>query len=235
MIQKKVIKGLVVFVKDNDPFYENILKDFLKFRLNVKKVFRSIEDTKVVLIETERGPMVLKVFAPTHKKAERFLKSCVKKDYYENLIYQTNRVRSEGVTSINDYYLLAERKTLNFSQYFIMLIEYIEGEGLEQYAEVPETLKRQIAESIKELHEHGMVSGDPHKANFIVSNDGLRLIDLSGKKISPLLKAKDRIDLERHYGIRNDLYDSGYKSLIFKKKIKNIIREIKFDLGLKKR
>ncbi|WP_306674618.1 lipopolysaccharide core heptose(II) kinase RfaY [Escherichia coli] len=31
------------------------------------------------------------------------------------------------------------------------------------------------------MHQHGMVSGDPHKGNFIVSEKGLRLIDLSGK------------------------------------------------------
>lgn len=235
MIQKKTIDNLVVFVKDNDPFYEKILKDFLRFNLKVTKVFRSIEDTKVILIETERGPIVLKVFAPKHKKVERFLKSCVKRDYYENLIYQTNRVRSEGVSSINDYYLLAEKKTLNFSHYFIMLIEYIEGTGLEQYVDVPEHIKKEISDSIKELHDHGMVSGDPHKANFIVSEQGLRLIDLSGKKTSPLLKAKDRLDLERHYGIKNTLHDSGYNSLLFKKKLKNIIREIKVKLGLKKR
>ncbi|RFQ61832.1 hypothetical protein CRD98_30345, partial [Escherichia coli] len=31
----------------------------------------------------------------------------------------------EGIQSINDYFLLAERKTLNFAHYYIMLIEYI--------------------------------------------------------------------------------------------------------------
>ncbi|GDO34389.1 lipopolysaccharide core biosynthesis protein WaaY [Escherichia coli] len=67
---------------------------------------------------------------------ERFLKSCIKKDYYENLIYQTDRVRGEGIQSINDYFLLAERKTLNFAHYYIMLIEYIEGVGLNEYLEI---------------------------------------------------------------------------------------------------
>lgn len=234
MIHKKKIKDLTVFIKDNDPFYEEILNDFLNFNLKILKVFRSIDDTKVILIDTLRGPIVLKVFAPKHKKVERFLKSCIKKDYYENLIYQTNRVRSEGVNSINDYYLLAEYKTLNFAHYFIMLIEYIEGVGLEEYKEIPEDIKLQLAESIKELHAHGMVSGDPHKGNFIVSEKGLRLIDLSGKKISPVLKAKDRIDLERHYGIKNEIQDSGYNSLLFKKRLKAIIRDIKIKLGLKK-
>ena len=187
----------------------------------------------VILIDTARGPLVLKVYAPKHKMTERFLKSCIKKDYYENLIYQTDRVRGEGIQSINDYFLLAERKTLNFAHYYIMLIEYIEGVGLNEYLEISEDLKDQLSESIKELHQHGMVSGDPHKGNFIVSEKGLRLIDLSGKKTTAVLKAKDRIDLERHYNIKNELKDFGYTYLIFKKKIKKVIRDVKVKLGLK--
>ncbi|HAN4345864.1 TPA: lipopolysaccharide core heptose(II) kinase RfaY, partial [Escherichia coli] len=205
----------------------------LTCRVKTLKVFRSIDDTKVILIDTARGPLVLKVYAPKHKMIERFLKSCVKKDYYENLIYQTDRVRGEGIQSINDYFLLSERKTLNFAHYYIMLIEYIEGVGLNEYLEISEDLKEQLSESIKELHQHGMVSGDPHKGNFIVSEKGLRLIDLSGKKTTAVLKAKDRIDLERHYNIKNELKDFGYTYLIFKKKIKKAIRDVKVKLGLK--
>ncbi len=73
----------------------------------------------------------------------------------------------------------------------------------------------------------------PHKGNFIVSEKGLRLIDLSGKKTTAVLKAKDRIDLERHYNIKNELKDFGYTYLIFKKKIKKVIRDVKVKLGLK--
>lgn len=233
MIYNKTISELQVFIKDNDPFYERVLNDFLTCRVKTLKVFRSIADTKVILIDTARGPLVLKVYAPKHKMIERFLKSCVKKDYYENLIYQTDRVRGEGIQSINDYFLLAERKTLNFAHYYIMLIEYIEGVGLNEYLEISEDLKNQLSESIKELHQHGMVSGDPHKGNFIVSEKGLRLIDLSGKKTTAVLKAKDRIDLERHYNIKNELKDFGYTYLIFKKKIKKAIRDVKVKLGLK--
>lgn len=53
----------------------------MTFNLQVKtlKVFRSIDDTKVILIDTARGPLVLKVYAPKHKMTERFLKSCIKR------------------------------------------------------------------------------------------------------------------------------------------------------------
>ncbi|TYN20971.1 heptose kinase, partial [Salmonella enterica subsp. enterica serovar Typhimurium] len=48
------------------------------------------------------------------------------------------------------------------------------------------------------------VSGDPHKGNFILQGNEIRIIDLSGKRPSRQRKAKDRIDLERHYGIKNN-------------------------------
>ncbi len=40
---------------------------------------------------------------------------------------QTQKVRNEGLHSLNDFYLLAERKTLRFVHTYIMLIEYIDG------------------------------------------------------------------------------------------------------------
>lgn len=63
-----------------------------------------------------------------------------------------------------------------------------------------------------------MVSGDPHRGNFIIENGEVRIIDLSGKRASAQRKAKDRIDLERHYGIKNEIKDLGYYLLVYRKK-----------------
>nr|WP_318383577.1 lipopolysaccharide core heptose(II) kinase RfaY [uncultured Enterobacter sp.] len=227
MIHKKNIRNLTVFIKDNDVFYENVLLDFLNYNIKILKVFRSIEDTKVILIETERGPMVLKIFSPHNKRAERFLKSFFKRDYYENLIIQTDRLWSEGVKSVNDYYLLAEAKRLNYSRLFIMLIEYIEGTELEEIQTISEEIKAQIKQSIAELHEHDMVSGDPHKGNFILSHNAIRLIDLSGKKANLVRKAKDRLDIERHFKITNEIKDIGFYRLVIKTKIRHFIKKAK--------
>lgn len=103
MIVSKNIKNFKVYIKDNNEIYENIFRDFLNNNLDVIKVFRSIEDTKVSLINTPHGKFVFKVFAPKEKKAERFFKSFVKGDYYLNLLLQTDRVRNEGVTFPNDF------------------------------------------------------------------------------------------------------------------------------------
>ena len=64
MIQKNKIKDFVVFTDDNNSKYLNVLNDFLSYNIKIIKVFRSIDDTKVMLIDTDYGKLVLKVFSP---------------------------------------------------------------------------------------------------------------------------------------------------------------------------
>ena len=121
MITETKIKNYTVFVKQGGEKYIDIFNDFLTHNLKVVKVFRSIEDTKVVLIDTVHGKYILKVFHPKVKNTERFFKSLVKGDYYEKLFYQTDRVRQEGFDALNDFYLLAEVKTLRYVHTYISL------------------------------------------------------------------------------------------------------------------
>lgn len=86
MIQKNKIKDLVVFTDENNSKYLNVLNDFLSYDINIIKVFRSIDDTKVMLIDTDYGKLILKVFSPKVKRNERFFKSLLKGDYYERLL-----------------------------------------------------------------------------------------------------------------------------------------------------
>ncbi|MEM96237.1 lipopolysaccharide core heptose(II) kinase RfaY, partial [Salmonella enterica] len=141
--------------------------------------------------------------------------------------HQTDRVRREGFAALNDFYLLAEIKTLRYVKTYVMIIEYIEGIELVDMPEISDEVRGKIKQSIYSLHQHGMVSGDPHKGNFILQGNEIRIIDLSGKRPSRQRKAKDRIDLERHYGIKNNVRDIGFYLLIYKKKLRNFLRHIK--------
>ncbi|ECC1140435.1 lipopolysaccharide core heptose(II) kinase RfaY, partial [Salmonella enterica] len=143
------------------------------------------------------------------------------------LFHQTDRVRREGFAALNDFYLLAEIKTLRYVKTYVMIIEYIEGIELVDMPEISDEVRGKIKQSIYSLHQHGMVSGDPHKGNFILQGNEIRIIDLSGKRPSRQRKAKDRIDLERHYGIKNNMRDIGFYLLIYKKKLRNFLRRIK--------
>ncbi|WP_430624679.1 lipopolysaccharide core heptose(II) kinase RfaY [Salmonella enterica] len=66
------------------------------------KVFRNIEDTKVVLINTDYGKYILKVFSPKVKILNAF-QIVSKRRLLRKAFHQTDRVRREGFTALNDF------------------------------------------------------------------------------------------------------------------------------------
>lgn len=206
MITSIRYRGFSFYYKDNDNKYKEIFDEILAYNFKTVKVLRNIDDTKVSLIDTKYGRYVFKVFALKTKRNERFLKSFVKGDYYQNLIVETDRVRSAGLTFPNDFYFLAERKIFNYASVFIMLIEYVEGVELNDMPIIPEDVKA---------------------GNFIVSKDGVRIIDLSGKSCTAERKARDRLAMERHLGIANEIKDYGYYSVIYRTKLRKFIKKLK--------
>lgn len=227
MIKSTSYRGFSFYFKDNDNKYKKIFDEILAYKFKTVKVLRNIDDTKVSLIDTQYGRYVFKVFAPKTKKTERFLKSFVKGDYYKNLIVETDRVRNAGLLFPNDFYFLAERKIFNYASVFVMLIEYVEGVELNDMPVIPESVKLEIKTAMQKLHALDMLSGDPHRGNFIVSKDGVRIIDLSGKSSTSERKARDRMAMERHLDIENEIKDFGYYSVIFKTKLRKIIKKLK--------
>ena len=235
MIFKKKIGAFTVFIKDNNSIYEKALDDFLSGRMNILKLLRSEDETKVWLIDTEKGPMVLKLFVPKHQKFERILKSLIKKDYYQSLIYKTDNAISHGATMINDIYLLAQRKICNYAYVHIILMEYIDGTQIINLEPISDELKSEIKVVLEQLHTYDMVSGAPHKENTMVTKDGVKFIDLSGKRCTCVSRAKDRMELERYLGIKNLKKDWGYYVYISIKNTRKSIKNIRKKLGLRRR
>ncbi|MFO9995992.1 lipopolysaccharide core heptose(II) kinase RfaY, partial [Escherichia sp. WS2312] len=63
--------------------------------------------------------------------------------------------------------------------------------------------------------------------NSAVSKDGVRIIDLSGKSCTAERKARDRLAMERHLGIANEIKDYGYYSVIYRTKLRKFIKKLK--------
>lgn len=74
---------MVVFIDENNLKYFNVLNDFLFYNINIIKVFRFIDDIKVMFIDIDYGKLIFKVFFSKVKRNERFFKFLLKGDYYE--------------------------------------------------------------------------------------------------------------------------------------------------------
>ncbi|MDA8496216.1 lipopolysaccharide core heptose(II) kinase RfaY [Kluyvera georgiana] len=97
MITKTKLCNFKLYYKDNEEKYKSIFADVVNYRFRTLKVFRNTNDTKVSLIDTEYGKYILKIFSPKTRKAERFLKSFIKGDYYKHLIVKTDRAKKRDL------------------------------------------------------------------------------------------------------------------------------------------
>lgn len=225
MITKKKHSGWHCYYKEDK--YISIFDHLCSGNLEVLEIFKNTPPhTKVMLVKTCSGPLVVKLYSPKKKTVEKFFKSILLGSYNENLIYQIDSARNDGITIPNDYYFLAERRVFRFARVVVMFFEYIPGPLVSDFGWTPAKLKNEICATMKELHQVGIISSDPHGRNFIVSEGRVRAIDLSGKKYSAKRVAEDNILLERYYSIP---VDKGvmHQFINFRHKLRGPIRIIK--------
>lgn len=224
MLKKDKCDNFTLYYKEGDFAYQKIFEDFVHYQLLVLKVFRNREKAKVMLIKHDKQYYVIKIFKPNGKPIEILYKSLFKKDYFLNLIKRNDELWARGMRFQNDVYLLAQRKRMYCTDLYIMLFEYIPGKVLNEFAEVPEDIKQEVLCNMALLHQHKLVSGDAHKGNFILSRQGLRIIDLCGKKFSRRRVAEDRLTLERRMHITDVEKDFFYYVLKAKLNIRHKIK-----------
>lgn len=209
----------------------DIFRDILALKLKVLREFKTNAHTRVALIETSAGRFVIKIYAPRKKRVEKFFKALLFGSYQENLIHQINRAKSMGDDFVNDFYFLAERRMFGFPLVSIMLFEYIPGTSLNELPTTPPSVIRTVRASVEKMHGMGIISGDPHKGNFIMSPAGIRAIDLSGKRYSSIRKAQDNIMLEKHFSV-TVTRDFWYHIVSIRKRQRHVLKKYKMKLSL---
>lgn len=219
--------GFLFYYKDNDNKYKEIFDEILVYNFKIVKVLCNIDDIKVFLIDMKYGCYVFKVFVLKMKRNECFLKFFVKGDYYQNLIVEIDCVRSVGFIFFNDFYFLVECKIFNYVSVFIMFIEYVEGVEFNDMLIILENIKVEIKVLMEKLYVLNMLLGDLYWGNFIVSKDGVRIIDLFGKSCMVECKVCDCLVMECYLGIVNEIKDYGYYLVIYRIKLCKFIKKLK--------
>jgi len=225
VITKKKYNGWHCYYKEVK--FISIFEQLCSGKLEVLEIFKnSPPHTKVMLVNTCSGPLVVKIYSPKKKTVEKFFKSIFLGSYNENLIYQIDSARNVGITIPNDYYFLAERRVFRFARVVVMFFEYIPGPLVSDFGWIPDNIKNEICTIMKSMNRVGIISSDPHSRNFIVSEGQVRAIDLSGKKYSAKRVAEDNILLEKYYSIPVEK-GGMYQLINFRHKLRGAARIIR--------
>lgn len=138
----------------------------------------------------------------------------------------SERARERGFRGIPRTFLVAERFSRGVLRETISATEFLEGES----PSLPCSRETQdaIAALIRECHARGIISGDVCPDNFLLTREGVKLIDFRGGKVFPCLaKARDRLQLERVFGIPNRSRGLPERIFIAQHSLRNLGRRLR--------
>lgn len=156
---------------------------------------------------------------------DRSLKAFLFGSDAKNIFKITRRARERGFTKIPKTFLVAEKFSGGILRETISVTEFLDGAPLRPpiSPERAEEIKNLLTES----HANGIISGDVQFDNFMVTPDGIKLIDFRGNKVFPwLAKARDRLQLEFTLGIPVGKYGIAEKLFLFLNSLRNFYRKL---------
>ncbi len=107
-----------------------------------------------------------------------------------------------------------------------IIAEYVEGTVLSEVDDI-KPYYAEMKAIINQLHWYGLSSNDIHAGNFVITKEGLKVIDLSDYGNFAICKANDLIALQRFYGIEPDSKNFVYRFIRFRDNFRHWSRKIR--------
>ncbi|MDC7699000.1 lipopolysaccharide core heptose(II) kinase RfaY [Vogesella indigofera] len=224
MVESYRFDGFCVLEKKDDKKYFAILSLFFDEKIE-RNLIQKGSKGEVWKVRHDGVCYALKINRPTNKIIGRKVKALLKGSYFSSLILRVDKARAEGCFSMCDVYLVAEKKHFRFARESFVLMEWIDGPLLSDSEELRNKYKNEVGDLLKNIHQHGISSGDVHPGNFIVSNTGLRIIDLSGRGASAIDRAKDFIGLKNKFGVEADVDSWAVSLVLLRSKLRAFLKK----------
>lgn len=143
-----------------------------------------------------------------------------------NIFRLSERARADGFQGIPRTFLVAERFSRGILRETISVTEFLDGAS--PSSPCSRETQDAIAALMRECHARGIISGDVCPDNFLLTRDGMKLIDFRGGKVFPCLaKARDRLQLERVFGIPNRSRELPERIFIAQHSLRNLGRRLR--------
>ncbi|MCL2894457.1 lipopolysaccharide core heptose(II) kinase RfaY [Brenneria tiliae] len=200
IIIKREINGFHVYEKSRCGSYVQILADFCAGKIDYKFLNSGSEERKVYLIEVKGIKYVLKWERELDPRLEKRLSRFIFGPYYSKLMYRVAVAREQGCTKTADIYAVAEKVRHREAVETYILAEYVEGRPLAELGDFS-PYKNEIKACVEDLHDHRLASNDIHPGNIILTDHGLRIIDLSDAGSLSICQVNDAFALKKFYDI----------------------------------
>lgn len=218
------IDGYRVRWKDDGTDYPKLLEDFKAGRLPTIRFFTNSGYRQVYRAEADGRRFVMKIDRETDSRFEKRLWGRFGGTPYSRLIKFTNRAIGRGCPVVQDVFLVAEKMDGPSCQEAYLIAEYVEGQSFvaEEYVEgrTVDQMERDfrpwlpaMGETLADLHDWGLASNDVQPGNFILTDNGLKVIDLSLDSPILICQANDMLKMRGWYHVNAPIRGLRRKSI----------------------
>ena len=218
--------GFNLYQKDHDIDYWQVIDDYVQGRVVGKNLSSGNIERSVACINIDGRNFIIKCEKERDKRLEKRLMRIISGPYYSRLLYRLVKAQSQGCVATNDIYFVAEKIKFRESLETWIIAEFVEGTVLTEIQDItPYYLE--IKTIINQLHVHGLSSNDIHSGNFVLTDGGLKVIDLSDYGNLAICKANDLIALKRFYGLEPERKNLIYRLIMFRDSFRHWSRKIR--------
>lgn len=197
--------GFNLYLKDDGFDYWSLIEQFRMGFLPVRELRnRQPRLRRVFVVEADGRKFLLKWEMAREKNVEKLIWHFLTAPFYSRLMRKVNKAVNAGCDVMQDMYLVAERVSGRVCHEAFAITEYIEG----RHISTPEEEARHgqaIIDAIRVLHAHGLAVCDIDHSNMLLTDDGVRFIDLTFRGTTFLSQAKDVARLRARLNLRLDV------------------------------
>lgn len=200
--------------------YPAILNDFRQGSLPADRLSTGSPDREVWRAALSDRRLVIKKDLEFDPRPEKKLWDRLGGTQYSRLIKFTNRAVNQGCRLIQDVYLVAEKLVDGRCREAWLIAEYVEGQAfIQAFDENGRPSKfidhqpwiGEMTRAMAELHGWGLATNDFHPGNFVITDQGLRIIDLAMDGPMIICQANDALTMMHFFQVRPPLKSPALK------------------------
>ena len=214
-----------IYALDDGYDYWSLVERFRLGELSGSQVAGTSPKRKVFFIEHDGRTFVLKFAVNSHRSLESKLFAFLHGPLYARSMKKINRAIEAGCGVVQRIYLAAEKMRGGLSRESIIVAEFVPGTPLDKMADLS-AYRSQVAGVVTEAHRYGLTVIDMHPGNFVATDEGLKLIDLTQRTSLAVGKARDLVRLRERWGVEVPARGLVERLLVFGAAIQSRLRRI---------
>ncbi|WP_369309283.1 lipopolysaccharide core heptose(II) kinase RfaY [Providencia rettgeri] len=225
-IIKKQRDDFTTYQRAGEIDFWQVVNDYIDGKIVGKDLGSGNAERSVARIQLDGRSYIIKCEKERDKRIEKRVMRMLSGPFYSRLFMRLISAQNQGCNVTNDIYFVAEKMQCRESVETWIIAEYVEGTVLSQFDDLTPYYPA-IKSVIKQLHHYDLSSNDIHAGNFVLTDDGLKVIDLSDYGNLTICKANDLIALKRFYGIEPDKKNWAYRFIRFRDKFRHWSRKLR--------